>query len=969
MREQSMMGGGDEPKFACKRGMHLQLDKSLSDHHVVNPYAEDTEEHHFVLPHGVDHLETHRGPCSELVYGPPLFDADIRKRYWDPEEITPLDYLDGFIEVRCIRKGSSASLQVIQYSCREYLPFSVMWANDPTLPGQLGPPGAQFEYAEFHCGDPFVQHGPDLLQNGVQELAMPRAHTLMAALGACEDEKRCAAVAVHPDGSAFRMLDKFACSLVPEATSTQFDVGDEVQLSLIVQSTPLDGKADVTDTSKTQIGVVLESWSLESPESHVLVQFQHGPVRILPEHLQHKRLSWTVVRKIRARQVACNDLQAETSCDVHSISDAEVLQRGSSLTAADCQQMCSSRMQNSTLLNGCCILTSELCALTRGEHFKGSTDSPDQLEESAASCRQLPCSLDPSCSFGAGDFGVHSDAKAEDEGAKTTVYFDFAHPLSMPFYFDVENLQIFHFTSQDKSARKARRAGRLVHPIGSTTVIPSNASRVNLGLEVNRMTDFQVAHHQLQLVCDAFGQKLGRKLTPPNLQEAAGSGECDEPHEAFESCLIRVGCGMLGDHQPFAPPWFAQLPFDILAWQAPAAFCCGRPYTIDQREDSWMKTLLDSAGIQAVSISKVEDSKAHQGMQASLETGSAALKKLLSRHIADEEMLNWLGQLVRTALHEFKKILTDLKETIDSEGPELEISSDGTSFFQVQEFGDQQTPSGRRGTEVARWCSERGAFLQIDPKSNSTGLQKTWNLVAAIPGAIFNYGLRPLWNFLARPLLKWGLSLMKWVLEHPRAALFISKFALAVRNRMCEKASWYVYGKPTESSVGAFTKMSSAFSEFRNYTAQMFTPATMLTMLQDVVGSSTFVNTVADIGKASYALILAWTGFASGGAAMALLSSFSALLAEASVEAGRRALELVVYQEIAKEIPSNLFDMLANKCLHKREKTRVTWTASKDEILATGTKAVEEVTKSFVEAGQGLANEVSRWTSFLKRSG
>lgn len=272
MREQSMMGG-DEPKFACKRGMHLQLDKSLSDHHVVNPYAEDTEEHHFVLPHGVDHLETHRGPCSELVYGPPLFDADIRKRYWDPEEITPLDYLDGFIEVRCIRKGSSASLQVIQYSCREYLPFSVMWANDPTLPGQLGPPGAQFEYAEFHCGDPFVQHGPDLLQNGVQELAMPRAHTLMAALGACEDEKRCAAVAVHPDGSAFRMLDKFACSLVPEATSTQFDVGDEVQLSLIVQSTPLDGKADVTDTSKTQIGVVLESWSLESPESHVLVQF------------------------------------------------------------------------------------------------------------------------------------------------------------------------------------------------------------------------------------------------------------------------------------------------------------------------------------------------------------------------------------------------------------------------------------------------------------------------------------------------------------------------------------------------------------------------------------------------------------------------------------------------------------------------------------------------------------------------
>mmetsp|Transcript_62122 Transcript_62122/g.148046 ORF Transcript_62122/g.148046 Transcript_62122/m.148046 type:complete len:203 (+) Transcript_62122:67-675(+) len=150
MREQSMMGGGDEPKFACKRGMHLQLDKSLSDHHVVNPYAEDTEEHHFVLPHGVDHLETHRGPCSELVYGPPLFDADIRKRYWDPEEITPLDYLDGFIEVRCIRKGSSASLQVIQYSCREYLRLSLSCGQTTQrYQGSWGPQGLSSSMQSF----------------------------------------------------------------------------------------------------------------------------------------------------------------------------------------------------------------------------------------------------------------------------------------------------------------------------------------------------------------------------------------------------------------------------------------------------------------------------------------------------------------------------------------------------------------------------------------------------------------------------------------------------------------------------------------------------------------------------------------------------------------------------------------------------------------------------------------------------
>ena len=157
-------------------------------------------------------------------------------------------------------------------------------------------------------------------------------------------------------------------------------------------------------------------------------------------------------------------------------------------------------------------------------------------------------------------------------------------------------------------------------------------------------------------------------------------------------------------------------------------------------------------------------------------------------------------------------------------------------------------------------------------------------------------------------------------------------------------------------------------SRFRNYTKQMFTPAVMLSMLQDVVGSSTFVDTVADLGKASYSLVLAWTGFATGGAAMALLSSFSSLLAEASVEAGRRALEMVIYQEVAKEIPSNLFDMLTTKCLHKREKTTVTWTATKDEILEAGQSAVEEVTKNFVEAGQGLAGQISRWSSLLKRA-
>ena len=842
-----------EPTFACRKGMHLKLNKSWSDHHVVNPYSEVDEEQHFVLPFGLNPLGSHSGPCNELVFGPPIFDSDYGEEIWDSYYLEPVGYLDGSIEVRCMHTGPSgdASLQVTQYSCREHLPFSTIWSHDPKPPGQRmqqkmqwGTQKTQYEYAAFTCGDPFDHHGPDLLHSRAARELPVQVHTLSEALGACEDDMQCSAVAVHPEEKTYHVLDKFVCSLTSDALSTTFNVGDSVKLSLIARGfrgTPLDGKGDgeamgstdSTDSRESQIGSVLEKWSLDSPGTHVLVQFEHGAEWILPEHLEHvgheeSRTSWTLVRKIRARKVVCNDMQPETSCDVYSAQDAEVLLQGISLNPADCQQACSARMQSSFLLNGCCVLAAEpgLCALTKGEHFKTSELDDDHPAELASSCKQLPCSLDPSCSFGAGDFRVRTDTSAGGTAgtAETTLYFDFAHPLSMPFFFDVETLKIFHFTSKDRRALTARRASRLVHAVGSVTTTTSNARRVNLSLETTHMEGVQTIHDQLLLVCDAFGQKLGRVLKPPNLKEALASGECDEPHEAFETCLVQVGCGILGDFQPFAPPWFAQLPFDLVAWQAPAAFCCGTPYTVDQRKDSWMKSLMDSAGIREVSISDVKDSKAHQSMQASLETGSMALKKMLAHHIADEEMLSWLGQLVKVALQEFKKILIDFKETIDSEAaPELEISSDGTSFLQVHEDGDQRTPSGRRGTEVARWSPEKGAFLQVDPK-NTTALKKTWNFVAAIPGAVFNYGLRPLWNFIAMPLLKWGVSLMKWILEHPRAALFISKFALAVRNRMCEKASWYMYGNPTESSVGAFSKVSGALSEPRPQRSTRSTP-------------------------------------------------------------------------------------------------------------------------------------------------
>ena len=82
------------------------------------------------------------------------------------------------------------------------------------------------------------------------------------------------------------------------------------------------------------------------------------------------------------------------------------------------------------------------------------------------------------------------------------------------------------------------------------------------------------------------------------------------------------------------------------------------------------------------------------------------------------------------------------------------------------------------------------------------------NFLASVPGAIYHYGVKPLWNFVAKPLLKWGISLTKWILEHPRAALFITKFGVLMRDQMCEKVSWHIYGDPGTTAVGAMAYAS-----------------------------------------------------------------------------------------------------------------------------------------------------------------
>ena len=301
MQEQVLQGDSAN-RFPCQRGMHFQLDKSKSDHHIVNPYAEGDEEQHLVLPKGLNIGESYSGQCNEMVFGTPVFEVEAKEKLWDIDQQEPMGFLDGSLEVKCV---GSSSLEIVQYSCREHLPFSIIWKEDTTTQkaGWATPQGSQFEYAEFACGDPFSQSGPDLLQDGsVHELAMLQVQTLQEALTACEQEEQCAAVAVSPDRSKHHMFNKFACKLVPEALETSFNLGDKVKLTMIAQGVPLDGKEASPEASQMHEGVVLEKWNLDAPETHVLVQFEHGAERILPEHLQHRRASWTVISDLFRQQ-------------------------------------------------------------------------------------------------------------------------------------------------------------------------------------------------------------------------------------------------------------------------------------------------------------------------------------------------------------------------------------------------------------------------------------------------------------------------------------------------------------------------------------------------------------------------------------------------------------------------------------------------------------------------------------------
>ncbi|CAK0788239.1 unnamed protein product [Prorocentrum cordatum] len=489
---------------------------------------------------------------------------------------------------------------------------------------------------------------------------------------------------------------------------------------------------------------------------------------------------------------------------------------------------------------------------------------------------------------------------------------------------------------------------------------------------------------QLGEVCRTHGQRVQRRLTAPRL-DSGTVDTCRRKHGynslRFEPCLVLVGCKRVDPEEdllPFHGPWFSQLPYDIVAWQQPAPMCCADAYNIDMRDEHLREVFFRKIGFQdptRVNLGSVGDAGAKQMMGQSLQQGAKAMKHLLAYEIKDEPTVEWLaGFILRLvhASHGLNKFMLELMDTVDAEGDEdVEMSADGNSFVQAHELGDLVAPSGRRAFEVARWSAERGAFLQVAAGNGTLASigSAAWKVAKQIPGAIYNYGMKPVWKYVMNPLAKWGLSISKWVLEHPRAALFISKIALQVRDRMCEKTSAFVYGQPETHAVGAFSKVSEKVDDFREYMSSTFSPAVLLTGLQKALESSGFMGRLRSLGSAAFGPIMAWAGLATGGAAAALIGGLASMMADAAIDASKMALEFMVYQEIAKEVPSNLYDMLMSKCLFQRANhTRVTLGATADEVQVAARQAVAQVSEQVAEQGAHLLGSMKRFSSFFAGS-
>merc|ERR1719221_116619 len=134
-----------------------------------------------------------------------------------------------------------------------------------------------------------------------------------------------------------------------------------------------------------------------------------------------------------------------------------------------------------------------------------------------------------------------------------------------------------------------------------------------------------------------------------------------------------------------------------------------------------------------------------------------------------------------------------------------------------------------------------------------------------------------------------------------------------------------------------------------------FSPAVLLTGLMKVLQTSSLMSKMKSLGSAAFGITMSWAGFATGGAATALIGGLAEMMADAAMDASKMALEYMVYQEIAKEIPSNLYDMLLSKCLYKREpKTSITLGATAEEVRAAAQDTLAQVTEQVTNQGSNL---------------
>lgn len=424
---------------------------------------------------------------------------------------------------------------------------------------------------------------------------------------------------------------------------------------------------------------------------------------------------------------------------------------------------------------------------------------------------------------------------------------------------------------------------------------------------------------------------------------------------------MRVGCAYAdpeGGLLPFHGPWFSKLPFDIIAWQQPAPFCCAKPYVADQRSYELHKQFLQEVGFGDKledEINAISDHELRSSLQSSWRHGSMAMKNLLSSSGLDKDGLTWVASFTKRVGKAMGRFMKELKENADAEGDDdVEVAEDGESFLQVHQDGDKVAPSGRRAVEIARWSEDRGSFLQVHVHNQSLA-GNIGHFAKRVPGAIYQYGLKPLWNRILVPLSKMGINAVKWCIEHPRAALFISKLALSLRNRMCEKASMFVYGQPEAETVGLFATISGEVSKAHEYLSSTFSPAVLLVGLQKSVLEDGFMEKIKGLGQAAFTTILAAIGLFGP-----IIGTLSSLLAAAATDAGKQAFEWMIYQEIVKEIPSNLFAMVTTRCLHPPRSLKLGLNATIGEVSGFAKRTVSAITDTIARKGRDLDDSLEK---------